>query len=561
MIATAVPESRRLHAEPHRPLLAGRYRLLETKVTRGGLTRFLACDLSLSAQPFVQLIRAPLQHHEDQPVPADGTVWPSLAWEEKLRSRCRHMGLPRVLGHFSDEQFNYLALEVPSGVQLWDAWDDPAWPMAEKIGWLIQLADLMQLLHAAGAILEELRPDQVVLTAAGQVVLTDTGSLLPLPLPRDTPVTRTYSTPPELLTGDWIDARSDLYTFGALIYALLMGRELTDLDFHSPGTPKSYLERFPAAHPLLGRLLSKTFVADVDRRFPTSEGMSSDPTGFQELIATLEQCQRTLGRVRLETASWSSTGMIRSGNEDAFAVLQTSIGRQDELEDFVLVLVADGMGGNEAGEVAAAITVKSLFESLGDQPPFRRIGDELDIAPPNICRRQYGQRMTEALKEANRKVYLASRQGIGRRGMGCTAEAIFSDGRHLVVGHVGDSRTYHLSRGKLTQITRDQTYINRLLERGEITPAEAEIHPRRAELQQAIGGWSDVDPQVLDVPLEPGDWILVCSDGLSNQIRPAIIQAILERATSAESAARHLINLANLYGAGDNVTAVVMHAV
>jgi PPM family protein phosphatase len=560
MLATAVRECRRPKVEPE-PLLAGRYRLDQEISNRCGLARFLARDSSTSASTYVQLVRESLPEGEDPPLPADGSIWPSLAWEERLRGRCKHMGLPRVLGRFNDHDYAYLALEVPHGVNLWDAWDDPAWPTAEKFGWLIQLADLFQVLHAAGAILEELRPDQVVLTPAGQVVLTDTGNLLPLPLPRDVPIVATCATPPELLTGAWIDARSDLFCFGALVYSLLLGRELTDLDFHAPGVPKSYLERFPAAHPLLGRLLSKTFVADVDRRFPTSEGVAEDPTGFHELINMLEQCQRTLGRVRLETASWSTTGMVRSGNEDAFAVLQTSVGRQDELEDYTLVMVADGMGGSEAGEVAAALAVKSLYETLGTQPPFSRVSEETDVTPPTICREQYGTRVTEALKEANRRVYLASRQGIGRRGMGCTAEVIFSDGRHLVVGHVGDSRTYRLSRGKLTQITKDQTYISRLLEQGEITPEEAEIHPRRAELQQAIGGWSDVDPQVADVPLEPGDWVLVCSDGLSNQIKAPIIQAVLERSSSAESAARHLINLANLYGAGDNVTAVVMHAV
>ncbi len=543
------------------PLLAGRYQLDRLVSNRCGLARYLAKDRSTKFAPYVQLIREQQPVGGDPPLPGDGSIWPSLAWEERLRSKCKHMGLPRVLGRFQDGDYAYLALELPKGVNLWDAWDDADWPTAEKFGWLIQLADLLQVLHAAGAILEELRPDQVLLTPAGQVVLTDTGNLLPLPLPRDVPLIPTCCTPPELTTGAWIDARSDLFCFGSLVYSLLLGRELSDLDFHSPGVPKSYIERFPAAHPLLGRLLSKTFVADVNRRFPTSDAVATDPTGFGELIALLEQCQRSLGRVRLETASWSTTGMVRSGNEDAFAVLQTSVGRQDELEDYALVLVADGMGGSEAGEVAAALAVKSLYETLASEAPFARVADHGDVTPPTICREQYRNRVTEALKEANRSVYVASRQGIGRRGMGCTAEVIFSDGRHLVVGHVGDSRTYRLSRGKLTQLTRDQTYVNRLVEAGEITAEEAETHPRRAELQQAIGGWTEIEPQVADVPLEPGDWVLVCSDGLSNQIKPAIIQAILERATSAESAARHLVNLANLYGAGDNVTAVVMHAV
>src|SRR5262249_26360750 len=162
-------------------------------------------------------------------------------------------------------------------------------------------------------------------------------------------------------------------------------------------------------------------------------GLSTDPSGFCELITLLEQCQRMLGRVRLETASWSTTGMVRSANEDAYAVMHTSVGRQDELEDYTLVLVADGMGGSEAGEVAAALTVKSLYETLSNQPPFSRVSDEEEFVT-HVGRDQYAARVTDALKEANRRVYLASRQGIGRRGMGCTAEVIFSDGQNLIVG-------------------------------------------------------------------------------------------------------------------------------
>ncbi|MBX7103342.1 MAG: protein phosphatase 2C domain-containing protein [Gemmataceae bacterium] len=558
---SAIPVLVEAAAPPEGPLLAGRYRLVELLSNRCGLERFLARDESLESLDFVQLVREPLPPGDDLPIPGDGSVWPSLAWEERLRTRCRHLGLPRVLARFNDQGYGYIVLEVPVGVNLWDAWEDPAWPVAEKFGWLIQLADLLQVLHAAGAILENLRPDQVVLLPNGQVVFTDTGNLLPLPVPADVPVLGTYSTAPELLTGAWIDARSDLYCFGAMIYALLLGRELTDLDFHAPGVPKSYLERFPDVHPHLGRLLSKTFTADVDRRFPTSEGGAEDPSGFHELIALLDQCQRTLGRSRLQIAAWSTTGMVRTGNEDAFAVLKNSVGGQDELSDCALVLLADGMGGSAAGEVAAALAIRSVHETLGSLPPFGQFGLEPGTPPVIPTPQSYRTKVVDAIREANKAVYLASRQGIGRRGMGCTVEVVYTDGKHLVIGHVGDSRTYRFSRGKLTQLTTDQTYVNRLVELGDITLEQAEVHPRRAELQQAVGGWSDIDPQVVVSPFETGDWVIVCSDGLTGMLKPPTIQAVLERSNSAESAARRLVNLANLYGAADNVTVVVLHAV
>jgi protein phosphatase len=143
--------------------------------------------------------------------------------------------------------------------------------------------------------------------------------------------------------------------------------------------------------------------------------------------------------------------------------------------------------------------------------------------------------------------------------MGCTAEAVYLDGRNVVVGHVGDSRTYHLSEGRLIQLTRDQTLVNRLVELGTLSPEEAETHPRRNELQQAIGGQPDVEPGTYAGVLKPGDWVVVCSDGLSNHVNAADLKEMLQsEATSAEMAARRLVNLANIEGATDNATVVVV---
>jgi protein phosphatase len=175
---------------------------------------------------------------------------------------------------------------------------------------------------------------------------------------------------------------------------------------------------------------------------------------------------------------------------------------------------------------------------------------------------QCKQLIRAALKEANKQVFAASRMpGSKRRGMGCTAEVVYVDGRNVVVGHVGDSRTYHLSEGRLIQLTRDQTLVNRLVELGTLTPEEAEFHPRRNELQQAVGGQPDVDPGLYHGVLRPGDWVLVCSDGLSNHISSLMLKEMLQsEALSAEMAARRLVNLANIEGATDNATVVVIRA-
>ena len=133
------------------------------------------------------------------------------------------------------------------------------------------------------------------------------------------------------------------------------------------------------------------------------------------------------------------------------------------------------------------------------------------------------------------------------------------DNRHIVVGHVGDSRTYHLHEGRLLQLTRDQTLVNRLVELGQLRAEDAESHPRKNELQQAMGGRPFVDPAVYSNNLKPGDWIVVCSDGLTGHIKNDEIQEMLQNeAYSAEIAARRLVNFANLRGATDNATLVTI---
>jgi len=279
--------------------------------------------------------------------------------------------------------------------------------------------------------------------------------------------------------------------------------------------------------------------------------------------------------VRLEIAAWTTTGMVRTGNEDAFALLHACESRQDDVGESALLLLADGMGGYEAGEIAAALAIQHLRRILLAQKPFAALAGATAF-PTDVPRAEGNAsaplRIDEAkalirsaLKETNRAIFQASRgpNPVGKRGMGCTAEVVYVDGRNVVVGHVGDSRTYHFHDGRLIQLTRDQTLVNRLVELGQLTPEEAEDHPRKNELQQAIGGQPDVEPGVYHGLLNPGDWVIVCSDGLSNHVKDRELEQMLSaqgEAASAEVAARRLVNLVNIEGATDNATVVVVRA-
>jgi serine/threonine protein phosphatase PrpC len=505
-------------------------------------------------------------------------AWPSLDWEQGLLTTLRHPGLPALLDRFTEGEFEYLVEEMPTGRTLWDAWDDPEAGSEQRFGYLVEIAEILHQLHQHAVILEGLRPEIIVITPEGHARLKDLGELLPLPLPADLPLRRLPYTAPEVVAGK-ADARADLYGFGAMLYALHVGRDLNEIDFDRSGAPKPFIPLFPDIHPAFGRLMTKTFRKEVEGRFPSDEAAKEDSTGFVELIRTLRTLGRTLDNVRLEIAAWTTTGMVRTGNEDAFALLHACESRQDDLSETALVLLCDGMGGYEAGEVAAAMAIQIMREYLVKQKPFAPLagassfpedsfhqpagqakGESPIHAAPPIAVEDVKKMLRAALKEANKHIYLTSRlPGSQRRGMGCTAEVVYIDGRNIIVGHVGDSRTYHLHEGRLIQMTRDQTLVNRLVELGTLSPEEAATHPRRNELQQALGGQPDVEPGLYHGVLKAGDWVVVCSDGLTNHVSNADLEQMLHgEGYSAETVARRLVNLANLQGATDNVTVVVL---
>jgi protein phosphatase len=566
-------------------LLRDRYELRQMTAERQGTRRYRGFDhgtgqsivvVATQAPAAAQIVEAAVVSDDeilpgfDDDVPVAAVVngdvatgWPGAAWEKQLLDRANHPALPRIVDAFADGGTEYLVEQMPIGSSLWDAWDE-AEDATTRYGWAKQIAEALHTLHQAGAILEGVRPDLVVIDDGGAAVLADLSDLLPLPLPPSPPLRASLYTAPELiLSPQSADARADLYSFGAMLYSLeYLHHAPEEKDFEQKFVPRQITDRYPDVHPLLLRLINKTFVRDVNTRFPTDEAGRTDPTGFIELIKTLDISRRTFDRVRLDIAAWTTTGMVRTGNEDAFGLLHSIEARQDDMYEYAVVLLCDGMGGYDAGEVAAALAMSKMREYVLQQPPFAALaGKDPPAGPPDMKAIQ--DVLSAAVRHANKEVYTAARTpGKGKRGMGCTGECVYIDAKNVAVGHVGDSRTYHLRRGRLVQLTRDQTFVNRMVELGQLTAEEAENHPRKNELQQAIGGQPDVVPGVSSGKLQRGDWVLVCSDGLSNHITNSELEKMLTReaAYSAEEAARRLLNLTNLRGATDNATIVVVRA-
>ncbi|MCS7015996.1 MAG: protein phosphatase 2C domain-containing protein [Gemmatales bacterium] len=565
-VPMAAPAWQEAAALPSGTLVANRYEIASEISRRPPTIRYRAVDRQNGQRSVVLVQQAVTATSSDGSsvcigrfrLPAEiSTQWPELGWEIALLEQIHHPAWPRVLDVVQDNHAVFLVEEAAEGPDLWSVFDDPHLSMIQRFELLAQFCEGMKVLVHAGAIPEYLKPELLRQGSAGQLMLTDLSLLVPLPYPAQPHLATTPYTPPELILNPTeVDGQSPLYSFGALLYALYLGHELTESDFERPWIPKSLVFRFPDAHPAYARLIMKTFVREKEHRFPTDEAARSDPTGWDELARALRHTGRQLSIVRLDAAGWSNIGKLRSNNEDAFALWHSTQGFEERLGETFFAVLCDGMGGYEAGEVAAAMAIELIRQRVLQSDyakPLLTTSNQFSW-DAEACRRF----LFDMLREVNQQMYQFSRSPQGKRGMGCTCELLIIHGNQAVLAHVGDSRAYHYSDGHLRQLTRDQTLVNRLVELGQLTPEEAEHHPRKNELQQALGAQPFVEPQTLSVVLKPGDWLLVCSDGLTNHVDHATLTEMLQRADSAEMCARRLINLANAYGGSDNTTVITI---
>ena len=238
--------------------------------------------------------------------------------------------------------------------------------------------------------------------------------------------------------------------------------------------------------------------------------------------------------VILHAVSTTHPGLVRDKNEDA-----AYAGSR-------LVVLADGMGGPPAGEVASEIAVAVVSE-LADRPAF-------DDPVAGMAA------LDEAVAEANRRIQGTVDADSSVAGMGTTLTAALLCGDKLAMIHVGDSRAYLLRGGELTRLTRDDTYVQALVDRGALTPEEAWAHPHRALVTQALQG-REVMPARAVLDPEPGDRLLLCSDGLSDLVDDATIGRALAEHAEAGVAAEELIALALTAGGTDNITTIVADVV
>jgi serine/threonine protein phosphatase PrpC len=499
----------------------------------------------------MNLVSAPI--HANQ----ESIDWPGAKWVYRIIQKLPDK-LPQVREYTEEGPSEILVLDKPNGMSLWDAWDHAA-TLSDRFRWMREIAELLRDLHQFNVVMEALRPEMFVVDTEGHVRINDLSEMLPLPVPSTAQMKGALSTAPELvLAPELADAKVDLYPFGALIYALHHGRELTDLDFDAYGVPRSFVSIFPDGHPVFTQVVLKTFTRFVEARFPSQDD-DSDHSGFNELINQLRAGEKSSCSLRFDISGWSSTGLARATNEDAFAFYHATGYQEDHWGDQALILLADGMGGCNAGEVASSMALSHIRESLCSKSTWSAFQNGNPSKVAELNRDELMKEMHEAIQQANASIHGAAEQGDGTQiGMGCTCEAAYLVQGRLFMGHVGDSRAYLYREGSIRQLTQDQTLVNRMVTMGVIKPEEAENHPRRHELDQALGSSHPVEVELITEKLYVGDALLFCSDGLTTHVTDRNISEVLRNTASAEAAARRLVNLANALGGSDNVTVVVV---
>lgn len=233
-------------------------------------------------------------------------------------------------------------------------------------------------------------------------------------------------------------------------------------------------------------------------------------------------------------AGRTDVGVLRAGNEDSYLIVPEQ----------GLFIVADGMGGHAAGEVASGMAVEIIARGLG---PVRGVSES-----------ELADRLRYAIQAANTAIFERTLAEQEKRGMGTTATVLVLNGARYVIGQVGDSRAYLLREGQLLQLTKDHSYVQEQVDAGYLTPEQARTHPYSNVITRCVGANAEVSPDIYLGALHAGDLYLLASDGLTGMIEDQDLGAVLSSNLEPQAMVDTLIAEANRRGGLDNITAIVV---
>ena len=424
--------------------------------------------------------------------------------------------------------------------------DEPLTPLARRAGGLrmseadaiaiaIQLCQAVAFVNRRGLRVNDICPESIAVGADGRIQLTGLDYISNDNELQAEPIFNDGYSAPEIYKGKKVDKRADVFSVGAVLYACLTGERLEAESWREEAGPI----RFYPPHvvsPALEQAVRRALQFEPESRWPNLDALKT------ELV-------KLAGIIRIRAGVLTDVGMVREFNEDSIMAVEYQRDSLLEPAQNFLYVVADGMGGAEAGEMASAIAVAAIRQYVESQ-----LGN-----PAGGAMRQVLQ---DALERANTQVLEYQVDHPEARGMGSTAVAALVVPPDAAVAWVGDSRAYFCDQHGMRQVTKDHSLVQRLIEIGQITPEEARHHEHKNVITRSLGARPNgpAGAESLMLRLKRGDRILLCSDGLTAHLEDAQIEQVLRRHADPYQAARELVVGANAGGGTDNISVVVIIA-
>ncbi|MBN1264404.1 MAG: serine/threonine-protein phosphatase [Anaerolineales bacterium] len=299
-----------------------------------------------------------------------------------------------------------------------------------------------------------------------------------------------------------------------------------------------------AANPLLRALQHLLGRSGKAGKTPAPDSLDTAPLNpqAQQILAA------ELPQKRIIAASAQSTGLERSHNEDSLFFMHTNSEGQELPSVFGLYIIADGMGGHRAGELASAISINTVVSHLVDKVFLHLYNSSSDTENQPLQ-----ELVREAMEDSNLNVVEKVPGG------GTTLTTVLYMGNHITIGHVGDSRAYVCSKDSIKQLTRDHSLVERLCELGQITVEEAAVHPQRNVLYRAIGQGANLEIDIITHPAPQDATLILCSDGLWGVVDDHQIHKIINDAPTLQQACNDLVLAANTAGGPDNISVILVY--
>ena len=407
----------------------------------------------------------------------------------------------------------------------------------EAIAAAVQICQAISFVHRKALRLNDICPESVALSKDGRIKLTGLDYVSNDNELQSEPIFNDGYTAPEIYRGKRVDKRADIFSAGAMLYTWLTGSRIPSESWREEAGPVQFYPPHVVT-PRLEKAIRRAIAFNPGDRWPTIDQFKA------ELIALG-------GSIRLRAAAMTDVGRVREHNEDSVLAVEYTRESMVEPAQSYLYVVADGMGGAEAGEVASAIAVQTIRSYIEAR---------LDAARGEV--ENAAELLTGALEEANSKIieYVASHPE--SRGMGSTGVCALVTPTDSAVAWVGDSRGYVMEGATLRQVTKDHSLVQRLVEIGQITAEEAHTHEHKNVITRSLGARQSgpAGAEAVAVKLKRGDKLMLCSDGLTAHVMDPQIRDILGRNADPYDAARELIVAANAGGGTDNISVIVIYA-